>query len=158
MNGIALRVSTRWLPLSTSTTGVHRRDDVGISATNAKLLAICLWDTPKADAALAAVAKDPATSVVVHWECQEVSCIESVPVQTVHGRKQHAPCTWIAKKCTGSLPWTIDSTCVHRLSQGTATCKEPAGKQKSQHDIAEVMHVQQEHVAYKVNLPLMETI
>ena len=98
MNGIALRVSTRWLPFSTSTTGVHRRDDVGISATNAKLLAICLWDTPKADAALAAVAKDPATGVVVHWEFHKVSLIKSVPVQNMHGCKQHAAFTRIAKR------------------------------------------------------------
>lgn len=97
MNGIALRVSTRRLPLSTSTTGVHRCDAVGISATNAKLLAICLWDTPKADAALAAVAKDPATSVVGHRECHKVSYIRSVPVQDLRGCKQHAPCTWIQR-------------------------------------------------------------
>lgn len=76
----------------------------------------------------------------------------------LHGCKQHAPCTWTAKRRTDFVPWIIESTCVHRLSQDIAACKQPAGQQKSQHDIAEVMHVQQEHVAYKVNLPLMETI
>lgn len=86
MNGIALRVSTRWLPLSTSTIGVHRCDAVGMSATNAKLLAICLCDTPKADAALAAVAKDPATSVVVHWECK---------TSFVYQISANAMCAWL---------------------------------------------------------------
>ena len=53
-------MSTRWFPLNTSTTGVLLLDgDTALSAKNARLLAMRLWGTCKAAAALAAVAKLP---------------------------------------------------------------------------------------------------
>ena len=63
VEGIALRMSTRWSPLNTTTTGVLLlllEGDNALSASNARLLAIRLRGTCKAAAALAAVAKLPA--------------------------------------------------------------------------------------------------
>ena len=108
-SGIALRMSTRWLPLTTRTTGVLLDGDAGLSARNAKLLAMRLWGTCRAAAALAAVARLPACP-------RQLSCDEWLCAM-----KKRCSCTysllpdWLHASCTTVCAlYTTIISCVDR--------------------------------------------